>query len=66
MNIFEAIQLLSKDLFIFILWALVFCLPICLYEDARSPGTGVADSCELTSGCCELNLGDGKHKMEKK
>jgi hypothetical protein len=35
----------------------VFCLHVCLREGVGSPGTGVTDSCELPSGCWELNLG---------
>ena len=27
------------------------------YEGVRFPGTGVTDSCELSCGCWELNLG---------
>ena len=37
--------------------ALVFCLDVCLYEGARSSGTGVTDCCELPCGCWELNKG---------
>ena len=37
-----------KDLFV---CTLVFLLHVCLCEGARSPGTGVTDSCELLCGC---------------
>lgn len=33
-----------------ILHALVLCLHVCLSEGARSPGTGVTDSCERPCG----------------
>ena len=33
------------------------CLHVCLCESPRSPGTGVTDSCELSCGSWELNLG---------
>ena len=39
--------------FLSILYALVFCLHVCLYETAE---LGVTDS-ELPYGCWELNLG---------
>ena len=36
----------------------MFCLPdVCLCEGVGSPGIGVTDSCELSCGCWELNLG---------
>lgn len=46
-----------KILFIFICSALVFCLPVCLYEGSISPGTEVTDFGELPCACWELNLG---------
>jgi hypothetical protein len=39
-----------------ILYALMFCLHVCLCERVGSPGTGVTEKCELSSGCWELNL----------
>jgi hypothetical protein len=39
----------------FILCALVFCLHVYLYEDVRSLGTAVTDSCKLPCGYWELN-----------
>jgi hypothetical protein len=35
----------------------MFCLHVCLCKSVRFLGTGVADSCELSNGCGELNLG---------
>lgn len=35
----------------------MFCLPVCLYEGIRSPGSRVRDRCELPWGCWESNLG---------
>ena len=31
-------------------------------EVVRSPGTGITDSCELSCGCWDLNLGSLKNK----
>lgn len=36
---------------------MVFCLPVCLCEGIRSPGTGVTDRCEMPCGWWEFNLG---------
>jgi hypothetical protein len=47
---------LIYDLFVY-LYALVFCLDLCLCEGVRSPGTGIIDNCELPCGCWELNPG---------
>ena len=46
-----------NDLFFLILHALVFCLHVCIYEDVKSPGTVVAESCKLPCWCWELNPG---------
>ena len=54
-----------NDSFIFILCSLVFCLYVCLHEGAKSPGTGVTDSYELSCGCWELNLGPLKEQPDK-
>jgi hypothetical protein len=35
----------------------VFCLHVCLCEGVRYPRIGVTDSCELSIGWWELNLG---------
>lgn len=43
-------------MFILILCSLMFCLPICVCDGVRSPGTGVPDSGELPHGGWELNL----------
>ena len=40
-------------LFIFNVYWYFACMYICLYEDVRSPGTGVTDSCKLFCGCWE-------------
>jgi hypothetical protein len=45
-----------NDLFIliFICFALVVFLHVCLCEGDRSPGTRVIDSCELPGGCLDI------------
>ena len=51
-------QVITPPLFVCLfiyLCTVVLCLSVCLYEDVGSPGTGVADSCELPCGCWVLN-----------
>jgi hypothetical protein len=45
------------NLFIFVLYALVFCLHVYLWESVGSVGTRLVDSCELPCRCWELNSG---------
>jgi hypothetical protein len=56
------VKLFCKDYFIIlILYALVIslhaCMYVCMYENARCPGTEVRESCELSGRCWELNIG---------
>jgi hypothetical protein len=41
--------------YLYILYALVFCMHVCLCESVRSPGTGIIDRCKLRCGYQELN-----------
>ena len=44
-------------IFFFFFVCVGICLQICICEGAISPGTVIADSCELPHGCWEWNLG---------
>lgn len=48
--------LFLNDLFILILYALVFCLHVCLCEGVRFLQTRVTENCELLCGCWESSL----------
>jgi hypothetical protein len=52
-----------NELFISILYTLVFYLNVYLCEDAKSPTTGIIDSYELPYGCWELNLGPPEEQL---
>jgi hypothetical protein len=57
---FSSKLLLKKLLFFFSFFLMcidVFNLHSCLCDGVKSPRTGVTESCELPSGCWELNLG---------
>lgn len=59
-----SLSLFSNDLLTVILYVLILCLHVCLFEGIGSPRT-LIDSCVKPCGCGELNHGPLEKQLEE-